>query len=81
VRDHEPALALFPEGDRYSVYRRLVPEAARILRPEGRLVLEIGKDMHPEVRSLLRAAGFAVERILLDLQGIPRTMVASRVSP
>jgi release factor glutamine methyltransferase len=81
VRDHEPAMALFPPGDRYSVYRRLAPEAARALRPGGHLVVEIGAGMHSQVMAILRAEGFDVKAVLSDLQGIARTVVASRVSP
>ena len=33
VRDHEPALALFAGKDGLDVYRRLIPEAARLLKP------------------------------------------------
>lgn len=78
VRDHEPALALFPPGNRLTVYRRLVPEAAAALAPGGVLVLEIGQGMAPEVSALAGECGFAVERVLPDLQGIARTVVARR---
>lgn len=76
VRDHEPALALFPPGDRFAVYRRLVPEAARALVAGGTLVLEIGQGMAPGVTALAEASGFRVDRVLPDLQGIARTVVA-----
>jgi release factor glutamine methyltransferase len=76
VRDHEPPLALFPPGDAYAVYRRLVPQAARTLGPGGRLLLEIGQGMSDGVVDLCRGAGFNVERVLPDLQSIPRVVVA-----
>jgi release factor glutamine methyltransferase len=78
VRDHEPALALFAPDEPYSVYRRLIPATARALRPGGFLLLEVGQGMADEVRRLCEAAGFAVERVALDLQGIPRAVVARR---
>ena len=34
-------LALFPPGDALAIYRRLVPAAARALRPGGALAVEI----------------------------------------
>jgi release factor glutamine methyltransferase len=79
VRDHEPLQALVPPGgDRYAVYARLVPDAARALRPAGSLVLEIGQGMEGEVTRICQAAGLLPARVLADLQGIHRTLVARR---
>ena len=77
VRDHEPRLALVPPGsDACGMYRRLVPEARASLKPRGVLLLEIGQGMADDVCAICAGAGLAVERILPDLQGIPRTIVA-----
>jgi release factor glutamine methyltransferase len=78
VRDHEPAVALFPPGDRLAIYRRLIPVAASVLGPGGRLALEIGLAMDRDVARLCGASGFEVERIVPDLQGISRVVVARR---
>ncbi len=79
VREHEPAVALFPPGDAFSVYRRLVPQAFALLRPGGSLLLEVGKGMADGVKQICVAAGFAVPRVITDLQAIPRTVVARRL--
>jgi release factor glutamine methyltransferase len=76
VRDHEPGLALFPPGDRYSVYRELLPAAQRVLRPGGWLVVEVGLGMADEVTRLCASSELGVERVIEDLQQIPRTVVA-----
>jgi release factor glutamine methyltransferase len=78
VREHEPALALFAPGDRYSVYRRLVPAAAVALRAGGFLMLEVGIGMADEVSRICLSSGLGVTRVLHDLQGIPRAIVARR---
>ena len=78
VRDHEPALALFPPGEPYSVYRRLIPSAMRRLRPGGFLLLEVGQGMSDEVVALCRQNGLVVVTVAKDLAGIPRTVVARR---
>jgi release factor glutamine methyltransferase len=78
VRDHEPALALFPPNEPYSVYRRLVPSAARRLRPGGFLLLEVGQGMADEVARQCRLAGLVTVTVAKDLAGIPRTLVARR---
>lgn len=78
VRDHEPAAALFPPGDRYEVYRRLAPQAARLLGPRGLLVAEIGPGMESEVTAICKGAELVVQKVVPDLQSIPRVVVAAR---
>jgi release factor glutamine methyltransferase len=79
VREHEPRMALTPPEDRASVYRRLAAAAAGQLAPDGRLIVEIGSGMAEEVTQALAGARLAVERVLPDLQGIARTLVAARM--
>ena len=76
VREHEPALALFAPGDRYSVYRRLAPAAAAALRPGGFLLLEVGIGMADEVCRICESSELLVTEVRPDLQGIPRAIVA-----
>jgi release factor glutamine methyltransferase len=74
VRDHEPALALFGGENGVAVYRRLIPEAARLLRPGGWLIMELGDAA--AVREM--CADWTGVEIVNDLAGIPRVMVARR---
>ena len=74
VRDHEPALALFGGDDGLAIYRRLIPEAARVLRPGGWLMMELGD---AAAVNAICAAWESVE-ILNDLAGIPRVLIARR---
>lgn len=76
VRVHEPTSALVPEGDPYSVYRRLFPQSRRLLRPGGRVAVEVGRGMVEGVARLAGAAGLRLERVVPDLASIPRVVVA-----
>ncbi|HEY7923353.1 MAG TPA: peptide chain release factor N(5)-glutamine methyltransferase [Vicinamibacteria bacterium] len=78
VRDHEPALALFPPGDALSVYRRLVPAAAEVLKPGGVLVVEIAPALDRAVAGLLEAAGFEGIEVRPDLAARPRAVLGRR---
>ena len=78
VRVHDPHQALIPPGDRLSVYRRLAPAAARLLRPGRALAVEIGQGMEDEVARELEGGGLEVVRVLPDLAGIRRVVIARR---
>jgi release factor glutamine methyltransferase len=78
VRDHEPALALFPPGDPLSVYRRLARASASSLRPGGWLVVELGQGQASSVQAACRDEGLGPTRLDRDLVGIPRSLAARR---
>lgn len=75
VRDFEPVMALDGGPDGLLFYRRIVPEAARRLKPGGALLLEIGHDQGEKVSALLHMTGvFSEVRILKDLAGLDRVV-------
>lgn len=81
VREHEPAVALFGGEDGLDIYRRLIPEAARLLQPGGHLVMEIGYLAADAVSAILseRESGeWTNVSIKPDLAGIPRVIVARK---
>jgi len=75
VREHEPHVALFAEDAGLAVITRLIPAAARLLRPSGYLIMEIGFAMEERVLSLFDASWEKLPT-KTDLQGIPRTIIA-----
>lgn len=78
VRDHEPSLALFAGDDGLEVYSRLIPDAWRVLRTQGWLVMELGQGSRDAVGQMLRD-WIAVETVN-DLAGIPRVIAAKKPS-
>ena len=77
VRDHEPRVALVPPDEPRELYRRLVSEAHDRLRPGGHLIMEIGAGMEGDVLDLLDTGWWKLPT-KLDLQGIPRTVIARK---
>lgn len=73
VREWEPMLALSPGGDGLAAYRTILPQAAALLVPDGRVLVEIGAAQGPAVAAIGRAAGFAAS-ILPDLDGRDRVV-------
>jgi release factor glutamine methyltransferase len=75
VRCHEPHVALFAGEDGFSIYRQLIGEAARVLRPGGWLILELGYRSLAPVRAML-GKGWAEVADAADLAGLPRVLAA-----
>jgi release factor glutamine methyltransferase len=73
VRDYEPAVALFAGPTGFEIYEKLVADAARVLRPGGWLVLELGYTSRDRVTAML-GAGWHDVRVVPDLAGIPRVL-------
>jgi len=74
VRDFEPHVALFGGPTGFELYDRIVADAPRVLRPGGRLILELGFTSLEHVQGLL--ADWHDLRVIPDLAGIPRVIAA-----
>jgi release factor glutamine methyltransferase len=79
VRDWEPPAALDGGADGLDVIRPLIREAPRWLRPGGGLLVEIGEEHGPTVRTLVETDGHYVEtRVHRDFRGCERVLEARR---
>jgi release factor glutamine methyltransferase len=80
VREHEPASALFAGTGGMEVIRRLVPQAAEVLRPGGLLALEMGAAQGPAVCAAIEQTNaFGAPRVRPDLAGRDRIVLAERL--
>jgi release factor glutamine methyltransferase len=80
VRGHEPAMALFGGEAGTEIYAPLIAQAAKLLKPGGILVLELGHDSADQVSRLLDAPEWTSVAITDDLAGISRVASAKRHS-
>jgi release factor glutamine methyltransferase len=83
VQDWEPHAALFAGADGLEIYRRLLPQAQRLLREGGLLALEFGAGQQDPLRRLFcetasGGAAFVGLAFLPDLQGIARVALAAK---
>lgn len=78
VRDWEPPVALFAADGGMARYRALCAGAAAHLEPGGWLVLEVDARRAADTAALARGAGLTVERLVRDLAGRDRVLVARR---
>jgi release factor glutamine methyltransferase len=77
VRDHEPGAALFAGADGLALIRPIVHGAPAHLVGGGLLAIEIGLGQAEAVTALMREAGFAAPRVVRDLAGHDRVVIAT----
>ena len=78
VAKYEPHSALYAGPTGLEVYERLIPQAARVLKPGGWLMLEIGYGQSSALRNLMH--GWSGVTQVNDLQGIPRVVLGQKQS-
>lgn len=76
VADHDPADALFGGVDGYEQVRRVMARARTWLRPGGTVVVEIDERRPDDARTAATAAGLEQVRMVDDLTGAVRALVA-----
>lgn len=76
VRDFEPTIALYGGEDGLHLYRRLIPEAARLLKPGGWLIMELGYESSGPVREML--GDWLEIEVVSDLAGIARVIISKK---
>jgi release factor glutamine methyltransferase len=76
VRDWEPPVALFAGDTGLEIYQRLIAGAAVVLKPGGRLLMELGYQSLDGVRALL-SDGWSDFEVISDLAGWPRVIGCS----
>ena len=76
VREWEPHVALFAGQSGLEIYRRLLAGAETVVKPGGRLLLELGYQSLNAVREMVAARWTDIE-VVSDLAGWPRVIGAT----
>lgn len=74
VRLHDPYIALDGKEDGLYFYRRIISEADKYLKPQGKLMFEIGCDQAEAVEELMKNAGYEQITVKKDLAGLDRVV-------
>ncbi len=75
VRDFEPVTALAAGEDGLKVYQCLATKARPVLNAHGFLALEVGAGQRLAVQRLFEQQGFAMAKVVTDLQGHERVLI------
>lgn len=78
VRDFDPLRALDGGADGLAAYRVIATQLPFLLGPRGVFAGEIGLGQGRDVTALITACGLTVDKVVPDLAGIPRCIVAYR---
>lgn len=77
VLGFEPHSALFADDDGLVFYKQLAKQASRFLRPDGKMILEIGSSQAKDVLNILASMGWTQPSVIRDLGRNDRCIVAS----
>jgi release factor glutamine methyltransferase len=77
VRDWEPHIALFACDDGFQIYQLLIEQAEAAVRPNGRIIMEMGYRSLARVREMLEPRWNDIE-VVHDLAGLPRVIAATK---
>ncbi len=76
VIKYDPQIALFAGRDGLEAYKRIIPNLAKFLNPDGLVVLETGASQSNQVKNMMNAVGLIDAKIVKDLSGKDRLVAA-----
>ena len=75
VKEHDPYVALNGGIDGLEAYRYILPKLINIIKPKGKIFLEIGKGQKNLVTAMAKDHGLLVEDYVKDLSGVIRVII------
>ncbi len=76
VLKYDPKISLFAGRDGLDAYKKIIPNLAKFLNPDGLVVLETGVSQSNQVKNMMNAVGFIDAKIVKDLSGKDRLVAA-----
>ena len=78
VRLYEPNLALNAGIDGLTEIRKLILKSNTLLKKNGKLIFEIGRNQAVKVVQILNNNGFYVNKVCRDMQLNPRVVISTK---
>ena len=78
IRNYEPAMALFADGDGLEFYRRILEFCQAHLTAGGWVACEMASPRWQEIRQLFRTSDFCKIEIINDYAGLQRHLIGQR---
>ena len=80
VRFYEPHIALDAGADGFRVIRKIILKSKHLLKTNGKLIFEIGKNQTEYSKHFLNMNGFYINKISKDINSIPRVIVSTKLN-
>jgi len=78
LKHYEPLLSLTDNYDGYSFYKKIISVSSHLLKKNGRLFFELGKDQHTKVKNMMIENGFSNINIVKDYSDIERVIFGEK---
>jgi release factor glutamine methyltransferase len=75
VKDHDPTIALDGGKDGLNAYRSIIPGLKNLIKPNGKIFIEIGKGQENLVSEIARQHGLLSIECKKDLSNIIRVII------
>ena len=79
VRLYEPLIALKAGIDGLSAVKKIILKSNKLLKNNGKLIIEIGNKQITDVIKLLNKNSFYINKVCKDIQSYPRVIVATKI--
>ena len=80
VKDYEPLLALDGGPDGLSKIEKVIKRSSKLIKTNGKLILEIGFNQLYNVSKIIMKNGFYIKKITKDLSGKNRCITSVKIS-
>ena len=75
----EPKIALDGGLDGISIIKKVIISSSKLIKKNGKLILEIGFDQRIKVEKILRSKGFYINKVVKDLGKNDRCIVSTKI--
>ena len=79
IKSHEPKLALSGGSDGFKEIKKVIIKSKKLLRINGKLIMEIGHKQRNQSLKILKNFGFYINKISKDLSGKDRCIVSTKL--
>ncbi len=79
IKLYEPAIALKAGIDGLNEIKKLILKSRSLLKKNGKLIFEIGKNQINTVMRILKKNNFYVNEVCKDIQSHPRVIISSKI--
>ena len=80
IKFHEPRLALSGGYDGFNEIKKVIEKSKKLLKNNGKIIIEIGHDQKNQSLMLLKKNGFYVNKVKRDLSGKDRCIVSTKIN-